>query len=216
MSAAESLDDAILDDLADVDPIPLDVYMLEDEPEFSDEVLRDEAEVDTKLYIVHRLEEKRDARAALFDADIAKAEKVVADLRERKAQALKPFDSSIEFYGHQIEGWTRANISEDAKRKTIDLPWGSVKLRKQQESVKTYGRPSDHVPAELTRPTWATVTDIQKHAKCGPEYDLDKLPDGYKLREGFTPHKVMVGDQVVPGAVWEKPEQDRFEFKAGA
>lgn len=175
--------------------------------------IRDQGEADKIGYVIACIDSDIARDAELFDDRITKARKMVADLEQRKADALKPLRSKRDWFESRLEGWTRANISETARRKTINLPFVSVSLRGQQETVKLNGKPGEHVPEPLTRADWATVTDIKKVTQRGPAMDVEEIPDWYTIREGWTPHKVMVGDQVVPGAVWEKPDRDRFECK---
>jgi hypothetical protein len=191
MSAAESLDDAILDDLADVD--------LDNEPP----TLATIDEADRTVWHIARLE-----RQATQNEELAKLRKAQVDAWLEDVNGV--LERERAWRERQVEGWMRAH-HETTGTKSVRLPSGTLALRKPRPRVEVLAEPSEDAPAELVRVKrdWDKVA-IGKGHNPGPEVDGCDPPEGFVARTAVNADGVPMEDFVLL-----VPVQASFSIKTG-
>ncbi len=77
---------------------------------------------------------RRDAAAlaAIYDLEIERLQHQIEALRERREQAMRPFERRARWYEAALEQWHLAELERNPRAKTIKLPSGDLRLRAQQ------------------------------------------------------------------------------------
>ena len=77
---------------------------------------------------------RRDAAAlaAIYDEEIERLQQQIEALRERREQAMRPFERRARWYEGALEQWMREQNRVNPKQKTYRLPAGDIRLRAQQ------------------------------------------------------------------------------------
>jgi len=192
MSAADSLDDAILDDLADVD--------LDNEPP----TLATIDEADRTVWHIARLE-----RQASQNEELARLRKAQVDAWLEDVNGV--LERERAWRERQVEGWMRAH-HETTGTKSVRLPAGTLKLTKAQPRVEvTVREPDPDIPDLMvrTKREW-DKNAVKQYTQVGPELPVE-VPDG------FTVHAaVNVDGEVVNGITYLVRSEPSFSIKAGA
>ena len=125
-------------DLAPFEPSDLDDDLYVNEPATAATI--DEA--DRAVWVIARIDRDAAELEALYNRRIA-------ELQERKAEALRRFEDKRKWWERTVEGWMRAHNAETGA-KSVKLPAGTISLRKLPTKVDG-SEPSKDAPAHLLR-----------------------------------------------------------------
>jgi len=80
---------------------------------------------------------RRDAAAlaAIYDEEIERLQQQIEALRERREQAMRPFERRARWYEGALEQWMREQHRVNPRQKTYRLPAGDLRLRAQQPEL---------------------------------------------------------------------------------
>lgn len=78
------------------------------------------------------LRKKADEIASVYDAEEQALLQQLESLRQRKADAVKPFERRMSWYLFALEQFHQERLAADPKEKTIRLPAGDLTMRAQQ------------------------------------------------------------------------------------
>jgi|GEM_PF-6497569 len=145
------------------------------------------------------------ALAEVYDAEEQRLHQEIEALRQRREQAMKPFDRRASWYEAALEAFHREQLRQNPRAKTIRLPAGDLCLRAQQPEWD-YGD-------EDRLADWLALN-------VGPQYVRKRLTvDKAKLKKAarvIGGRAVLVDEETgemheLPITVTERPP--RFEFK---
>jgi hypothetical protein len=127
---------------APVESIPEDLQVWEEAREASDEVnperpaprfnvetAKDAARLMARM---RHFETQKRFFAEPFDEEITRLQAQIAELQAQKAKVEAQWDNRAAWYRSSLEVWARQQNEADPKLKTINLPYGSLKVRAQQ------------------------------------------------------------------------------------
>ncbi|MGN7287534.1 host-nuclease inhibitor Gam family protein [Shouchella rhizosphaerae] len=112
---------------------------------FAIESLADAVEAQSRIA---KLRGKQAEIDSLVDARIEALQKDIDRLKDWGEEAKKEFIEKEQFYTHRLEFYLREQIAAGSKKKSIKLPYGAIKMVKQQPEFKRNDRQLLHYAKE--------------------------------------------------------------------
>lgn len=120
-----------------------------------------EPETDTEGFVIETLDAAIEAQSriahlrgkqseieSIVSAKVEALQKDIERLKEWGEEAKKEFVEKEQFYTHRLEFYLRDQIAAGSKKKSIKLPYGAIKMVKQQPEYKRDERALLHYAKE--------------------------------------------------------------------
>lgn len=191
--------DELLDDLAS---FMADEYPWPDDPDETLPPPVDAEQANKLLHVVRRLSAERDEIVRVAESEKRRIDEWASD----RTSGIERRVESIE---RALEGFTRHVNRETPKRKTLNFPNGTLRLRAARTSVRVF---DESLLVEWARTNMPSLLTMKPNRTAIGKLAI-KESDDQDASSSTIMHSVVSADgEIVPGVVVDKPRDDTFSL----